>query len=142
MTRRTRGDYGPRMTKSMEAQLKKEIAEFDENKTRQLIERNAVGRPDIDLDGQFHNDPRSNPDELSEEDVPVWGGSSNDPDIIQAKTEIIQLLTFRQYQVWDLVMRKGLSVNKAAERLGLGHAAVSEHLKKAKTKVKAYYENR
>jgi RNA polymerase sigma factor (sigma-70 family) len=44
-------------------------------------------------------------------------------------------LTPEQQQVWGLVMRQGLSLQEAAEQLGLSKSAVQSRLNKAKAKV-------
>lgn len=139
--KRTRGDYGPKLTKRIKRDLEAEIASFNEKKTLRILEQNAVGKPDIELEERFHNtDPRSNPDMLDYEKAQVpWGRNSPDPDIIKAKKEIRSMLPLRQRQIWEYVMDKGLSITKTAERMGLSQPTVTIQFQRAKKKVEQYF---
>lgn len=138
-------NIGPTLTKALKAQLELEIKNFNKDKTLQEIERNAVGRADKDAYEDWMEqhpgaeDPRANPDVLSEDEAMKFYPVDSDPDVEQAKTELMDLLSPREKQVWKLAMRDGVSVSQAAEKLRISKQAVSQYIKTATAKIQKHY---
>ena len=127
------------LSKKERAKLEAEIAAFDQTKTLREIELNAVGKSDVDLSGYQTPDL---------DRVGVWdlGGLEDTetltpPDLqtLSAKLEVKEILTPRQFQIWRLCMRDGLSQEEVSAKLHMTQQAVSKLLTAAITKVKSHF---
>lgn len=154
-------DYSSDLTPEAEAQLRKEIAEFDQAATLKELEIAGEGAPDQThayeqwrdgLAGVFNaniENPenlseslrRAEPDSLSEDDAIKFEKPTFSKQIVLASLEVKELLSFREGQVWQLVMRNGLSVKEAAEKLRIGERTVEEYVSRAKAKIAKHFEN-
>lgn len=158
MKRQHNKTYGPKLTPALEAQLREEIAAFDkkaEKETLERIEREAVGGKNIDAWKQWRqqqgkddhgakgsNEPvEANPDILSEDDAVKFETPTFSKQIVLATLEIKELLSFRESQVWQMVMRNGLSIKEAADKLRIGERTVEEYLSRAKAKVIEHFKD-
>lgn len=144
--------YGPKLTPKQKVKLEAEIRSFNKKKTLIEIEKNAVGKRDIDAysDSITFGEDRTNKNQKINEHVRanpdsiIASGSPNEmykPDlqILSAKLEINDILSFRQRQVWQACMREGLSAEQAGIRLNLNTRTVESYLKAAIKKVKAHF---
>lgn len=138
--------YGPKLTDKQKAKLEDEIRNFDKKKTLINIEKNALGGKDLNAYSDWLEDncgvePLSaNPDSIQEYESLEPTGSI-DWELLNAKIEINEILSFRQKQVWQLCMRQGKSVEEASEQLNLKIGTVSDYLKTAKEKVKRHFND-
>jgi len=150
-------DYQPHLTSEVKAELEAEIAAFDKEKTLAELEENA--RPKKDGPGYTdwkslhgHNDhhqtgnethglTEAEPDLLSEDDAVKFIKPTFSKQIVLATLEIKELLSFRESQCWQAVMRNGLSVKECAERLHIGERTVEEYLSRAKVKVLEHFKD-
>lgn len=151
-------NYGPDMTPAMKAALEKEIAAFDKNKTLAEIERESVSKQNdpgysewIAQHGEFFHQDRlddvrkygtfleAEPDLLSEDEA-VNLTKPDLPDyLVKAKQEIDDLLSHRELQVWRLVMRQGMTHEKAASLLHVGVGSIRTYLQRAKAKIEKHF---
>jgi len=135
-------DYPPDLTPELRAELLKEISTFDEKATRAAIEREAVGKQDIDAyqrhvaENQEQESIRANPDILSEGGAVKFERPVLLNEDIRAKSIIDGTLPFRERQVWRLVMRRGYSYSRTASLLRISENAVRNYLARARKKVK------
>lgn len=130
-------NYGPKMTEKMRRRLEADIKAFDKAKTLRLIEKNAVGRPDVDLSQEELTDGTET---LSESKAVRWGRSNlPDIDLAIAQSRIHDLLTPSQWDAWVLVMQQSLTQEIAAVRLGVSQANVAQRLRAAKQRVIKYF---
>ena len=140
--------YGPDMTPEVEAKLKAEIAAFDSKATLEEIEREAVGGNDINAYQKWREErdqqklpTEAEPDLVAEDDAPNFDKPMFSKQIVLATLEIRELLSFRELQVWHLVMRNGWSVKEAASKLGIGERTVEEYLSRGKEKVINHFKD-
>lgn len=150
-------NYGPKLTKDIEAELRAEIAAFDEKKTLEILKANAEPKKDAPnfadwkaLHGsnghnQIGNETRgykeANPDILSEDDAIKFEKPMFSKQLVLATLELKELLSFRESQVWQMVMRDGYSVKEAATKLHIGNRTVEEYISRAKAKVIAHFKD-
>ena len=149
-------DYQPHLTPEVKAELEAEIAAFDKDRTLKELDENA--KPKKDLPG--YNEWRSlndrdrfnsnnggsgiheaEPDLLSEDDAVKFIKPTFSKQIVLATLEIKELLSFRESQCWQAVMRNGLSVKECAERLHIGERTVEEYISRAKAKVIEHFKD-
>lgn len=137
--------HGPDLTSDIRAELLNEIANFDENETLAAIEDNAVGGSDNNaywdfVDSELHGiEPlAANPDRLTEDEAVSFDRPDIGLDVEDAKKIIDEILSYRELQVWRLIMRKGVSYKNTANLLRISESAVSNYLQRAKDKVKRY----
>ncbi len=148
--------YQPELTPKVRAELEAEIKAFDQAKTLVELEENA--EPKKDAPGYVewkknasNNDHGSNnsdngireaePDLLSEDDAVKFIKPTFSKQIVLATLEIKELLSFRESQCWQLVMRNGLSTRECAEKLRIGERTVEEYISRAKEKVVAHFKD-
>lgn len=135
---------GPNLTPKQRKKLEAEIAAFDKNRTLADIERNAVGKRDINayhdwLESNGGVEPvAANPDLLIQQE-PARRGVSLNYEMLTAKLLVSEILSFRQKQVWALCMKQGLSIYEAADKLNLKSSTVDSYLKSAKAKVVKHF---
>lgn len=144
--KRHKESYGPDLSATQKAKLLREIAQFDTAKTKRIIEENAVGKGDIDAyqdwvdnNGGLEN-KRANPDLLSEDESIDFGRPISDKTMELAKKEINAILSHREAQVWQKVMRDGLTLVETADKLRISQPTVSGYLKSAEKKVQKHFE--
>lgn len=130
--------YGPDLTPKQKQRLEEEIKNFNLKKTKALIEKNAVGKPDVDAYPSWtETHPEAEP---SDEDVFKWGKpAAPDIDISLAQMKIKRLLTLKQWKVWQLVMQQSLTHDQAAKALGITRQSLSECLDAAKERVQKHF---
>lgn len=130
--------YGPDLTPKQMKKLKQEIANFDVAKTKKIIEKNAVGRPDIDLSQDDVS--YDNVDNYSDENVMQWGRASMpDMDVALAQIQIRRILTPKQWKIWQLVMQQSMTQENAAKALRMDQGNLAHSLKLAKERVVEHF---
>lgn len=143
--KRHKESYGPSLTPAMKAKLEAEIKAFNQAKTKSLIEKEALSKPAVNAyqawvdKHEGTEDSRANPDLLSDEESMQFNRPVKDPSIEKAKAELTELLSHRELQVWQYVMRDGFTVADAAQRLRLSSATASQYLSSAKAKVMKHF---
>ena len=146
--------YGPKMTAKMRKALQNEIKAFDKAKTLREIELNSVSKPDVSpyqewLEEQpdmrsarrkIHEPDLANPDQLSDENTFPWGKSPDgSADSIIRDNEIQNILTDKQWHVWDLCMKQAMTQSEAAKLLHISQPTLAIHLKKAINTVTTHF---
>lgn len=137
------------MSLKVKMALSKEIEDFQKDKglqsqVRQDAEQSANGGPTIDAYQEWlernegHEPPEANPDIVSDENGIKYIPSKRDVETDNLLREFRQILTDKQLQVWNLVMRHRLSKRKAADLLGIDEKMVRKQLKAAKGKLHAF----
>lgn len=135
---------GPHLTPKQRAKLEAEIREFDVKRTKALIEKNAVGKRDVNA---YHDwveenggvEPlAANPDNYIVEEMQTQL-SGVDFELLNAKMEVNEILSFRQRQVWAYRMRQGLSNEETAARLNISPRTAESYLKAAIKKVRQHF---
>lgn len=141
-------NYGPQLTPKQKAKLQQEIANVNAAKLRKDLEnQDFTETQDVDayqnwLDENGGKEPlEANPDQMPEEAGNVFYDKHVDEDIEKAKLDIMALLSGREKQVWQYVMRDGMSIIAASERLRISKQAGSQYLAKAKAKVESYFKS-
>lgn len=80
----------------------------------------------------------ANPDELSEADA-MYHVTEEQQEVKEKVGKLLQrapqILTEKQYKVFDLVCLKGWTLRKASRSLGISHVTLLEHLQRAKKKL-------
>src|ERR1700688_2673010 len=143
-------NYGPDLTPKMKAALEREIAGFNKKEILAEIEREAIGNADapsyaewsaaqLESDGCSVVPLEANPDLLSEDEAVNLTKPNLPDEIVEAKQEIDDLLSYRELQVWRLVMRQGISHIKAASLLHISVGAVRTYLQRAKAKIDRHF---
>lgn len=137
-------EYPPNMTSEVRRKLMAEIAAFDEKKTLQEIEENALGGKNVNAYGDWleengYESSAANPDKLPDEQSFRWGRASKDADVQAAKKYIKVILTPMQWRVWQACMKHGLTQDQAAFQLHITQQGVAKHLASAQRKVEEYF---
>ncbi len=139
-------DYQPNLTPEVKSELEAEIAAFDKEKTLAELEENAKPKRDAQgysgwksLENKIDNE--AEPDLLSEDDAVKFIKPTFSKQIVLATLEIKELLSFRESQCWQAIMRNGLSVKETAERLRIGERTVEEYIARAKAKVIEHFKD-
>lgn len=134
MKRGRPANYGPDLTQAQEQALKEEIKNFDVEATRREIAAAAVGGPSTEI-AEFADDM----DKYREDQAMSFDRPALDKQIEMAKFEINEILSFRQRQVWRMVMRQGLTYEQTAEKMNISAQAVAQYLKVATNKVTKHF---
>lgn len=145
------GDKGvtscpPDLNKSVKCALSNEIKNFDPKTARKDAEDSANGGASSDaynrwLDQNGGHEPiEANPDVLSESDGINYLPSKEDSESANLLTEVRQLLSTRELQVWNLVMRHNLPQQEAADLLNISRSSLRFYLKRANKKFKEFME--
>ena len=81
----------------------------------------------------------ANPDQLTEDQC-LWKQRGNRQDLEQLTKLLPNLLTEKQYKIYNMIYAKGLSERNIAKRLKLNPSTVNQQHKAIKKKVKEYWE--
>lgn len=138
--------YGPKMTRKQEERLKAEIAAFDKAKTLARIEKESVSKKDVNayhdyLEQQVSSGEcvSANPDGLEESKEQDKANYKPSLQELSAKIEINDILSFRQRQVWTMMMRQNMSLHETAAKLRLTERTVATYLHTATQKVRTHF---
>lgn len=144
-------EYQPNLTPEVKAELEAEIAAFDKEKTLAELEENAKPKRDAPGYSKWRADnfpdnvgngaAEAEPDILSENDAVKFIKPTFSKQIVLATLEIKELLSFRESQCWQAVMRNGLSIKETAKRLRIGERTVEEYIARAKAKVLEHFKD-
>lgn len=126
--------YGPKLTAKQRAALLREIKNFDKKATLAQIEREAVGKKDVNAyeewcDGNGGKEPvQANPDSLSDDCPQPWGKALERPSMIG--------LTPREKEALEYCDRTGMSREDAALEMGISVKTVKRLLEDGRRKLK------
>lgn len=136
----------PDMTKKVRDALLEEIKNFDPVLARREAEKSAVGGRTMDAYNSWleqhggQEPPEANPDIVPEDEGLHYITSNKDDDETRLLKEFRQLLSTRELQVWNLVMRHTMSIQDAADLLRIKKGTVQSYLQTAKEKFTKFME--
>jgi len=81
----------------------------------------------------------ANPDQLTEKDC-MWKQRKNSQELERLNKLLPNLLTEKQYKIYNMIYAKGLSERNVAKRLKLNPSTINQQHKAIKKKVKEYWE--
>lgn len=136
----------PDMNESIKFSLEEEIKNFDAAQARRDAETSATGGPSTDayhswlMQNDGHEPAEANPDIVSEEEGLKYLHSNKDNKLVSLLNEFRQLLTSRERQVWNLVMKHQYSHREAAKLLEIKPRVLDVYLKRSKEKFNKFME--
>lgn len=143
-----KGKCPPDLTQAVKDSFLEEINIFDVAAANKEAEKSAAGGHTVDAYSSWldqhggQEPPEANPDIVSEDDSLHYITSEKDDDETRLLTEFRQVLSTRELQVWNLVMKHVLSIKKAGNLLGISKGTVQSYLKTAKVKFRKFMEAR
>lgn len=136
----------PDMTQKVRDALLEEIRTFDPALAKREAEKSAAGGRTMDayhawLEQHGGQEPaEANPDIVSEDEGLHYIASDKDDDETRLLKEFRQLLSTRELQVWNLVMRHTMSIQDAADLLRIKKGTAQSYLQTAKEKFTKFME--
>jgi DNA-directed RNA polymerase specialized sigma subunit len=134
------------MTKKVKDALLEEIKRFDPLLAQKDADTSAAGGTSVDAYNDWleqhggQEPPEANPDVVSEDDGLHYITSKKDEDETRLLTEFRQILSIRELQVWNLVMKHQMSIKDAADLLRVSKSSAQVYLRKAKAKFTKFME--